>query len=84
MNLVEHLAGRSGIRSRLAIDWARYGRPTAPVRGAIVVLRTRAGFHVAQVMDRVGDRLRIISGNWSHRVGIGWASLRSAVAFRMP
>lgn len=80
MNLLEHLSGRRGIASRMATAWASYGHASAPVRGAIAVFPS----HVARVIAREGDRLEIISGNWSRRVGIGWVRLRSAVAFRMP
>ena len=80
MNFVEHKIGRKGIHSRMARNWANYGHRSGPVAGAIAVFRG----HVGLVINRVGDRIKIISGNYSHRVAQGVYAIRSAIAFRMP
>jgi hypothetical protein len=80
MNLIEHRAQRPGIKSRRAVDWRHYGHGSAPVAGAIVVFRG----HVGRVIQRLGDKVQVISGNYGHKVGIGVYNVRSAIAYRMP
>ena len=80
INMTERLAGRQGLASGgLASTWRGYGHASAPVRGAIAVMRG----HVSRVVARFGDRVELISGNWSHRVSIHLARIRDVVAFRM-
>lgn len=67
-------AGFSAPRSRRAVDFARYGRPTQPRPGAIVVSRHHVG-----VLIRPGV---MVSGNWGGRVRIGVP--RGVIAYRAP
>lgn len=60
-------AGYRAPRSRRAIDYARYGRPTSPRPGAIVVSR----HHVGVVVTVNHGRVTMVSGNWGGRVRIG-------------
>ena len=80
MNLVEHRAGRSGIASRRAADWRNYGHRSTPVPGSIAVFRG----HVGRVIERIGNEVEVVSGNYGHRVGLGFYNIRSAIAYRMP
>lgn len=72
---------RAGYRmpaTRRAIDFARYGRPTHPRPGAIVVSRHHVGIVVAVARGRV----TMVSGNWGGRVRIGRPS--GVIAYRAP
>ena len=81
VNMTERLAGRRGmVPGALASAWRAYGHASAPVRGAIAVMRG----HVSRVVAKVGSSVWLISGNWSHRVSIHLARLSDVLAFRRP
>ena len=81
VNMTERLAGRRGLLSgALASTWRSYGHASAPMRGAIAVMRG----HVSRVVAKIGSSVLLISGNWSHRVSVHLARLRDVLAFRTP
>lgn len=72
---------RAGYRmpaTRRAADFARYGRPTAPRPGTIVVSRHHVGIVVAVSRGRV----TMVSGNWGGRVRLGRPA--GVIAYRAP
>lgn len=73
-------AGYSAPRSNRAIDFARYGRPTSPRVGAIMVAR----HHVGIVVGMSARGPVILSGNWGRRVGIGTFAGRRVLSYREP
>jgi uncharacterized protein (TIGR02594 family) len=79
---VNKMLARVGLRgtgSDAAISFARWGKPSGPVRGAIMVMP----HHVGVVTGSCGPgSVRLLSGNHGHRVGEGCYSIRRAVAFR--
>lgn len=79
-------AGYPSTGSRLAMSYARYGRPASPsCIGCIAVLTRRGGGHVGVVDGRApnGDPY-ITSGNHDHRVGRGLYSSRRVITYRWP
>jgi len=79
---VNKMLARVGLRgtgSDAAISFARWGRPSAPKRGAIMVMP----HHVGVVTGSCGrGSVRLLSGNHGHRVAESCYSIRRAVAFR--
>jgi hypothetical protein len=73
-------AGFRRLPSLRAIDYRHYGRPSGPVHGAIAVMR----HHIGIVVGLSGRGVLILSGNHSHRVGLGVYSARKIVAYRRP
>ncbi len=80
MRLVMRTAGYPDLPSGdLAAAWARYGRPSAPQPGAVVVWP----HHVGLITAVHGDGLAtVISGNDGHRVRERVMSIRGAIGFR--
>ena len=83
-DFVQFTLARSGhrtVRSRLARDAVRAGRPIShPVAGAIMSMPHHTGFVVRVVGP---GRVLLLSGNHGHRVGYGIYSTRGA-RFAMP
>jgi hypothetical protein len=73
-------AGYSRLGSLAAVDYARYGRPSAPKPGAIAVLP----HHIGVVAKVYPSSILLLSGNHRHNVGYGMVSIRRIVAFRQP
>jgi uncharacterized protein (TIGR02594 family) len=86
MNMVVQRLGHRGTGSRLAVSFARWGRP-APrgCVGCVAVLHRRGGGHVGVVenYDARGNPV-IVSGNHGHRVGEGVYSAGRVIAYRWP
>ena len=81
-NMILERTGHAGSGSALARSFASYGRPApGPVPGAIAVFPHHVGFVVGS--DGPG-RIRIVSGNYSHRVGEGIYPTRRVIAYRYP
>ena len=74
--------GHRPLGSNRARDFAHYGHRAAPGQvGAIMVM----AHHVGVVAGRCDDgRVKLVSGNHSHRVGAGCYSPGRAIAWRMP
>jgi uncharacterized protein (TIGR02594 family) len=73
-------AGYHAPRSNRAIDFAHYGHATHPRIGAVAVMR----HHVGIVVGFSPRGPILLSGNHSHRVGIGAYSARRIIAYRSP
>lgn len=73
-------AGLPTSGSGRAIDFAHYGRPTTPHVGAIAVMP----HHVGIVVGRNARGIVLLSGNHSHRVGVGTYADHLIVTFREP
>jgi hypothetical protein len=80
LNVWLRKSGHRPQRSHRAVDFARYGRPTAPRIGAIAVMR----HHVGIVAGFARGGVILLSGNHRRRVGLGVYSLRRFIAFREP
>ena len=79
MTMVAKREGRSIPPSPLlARSWARAGRPSGPVVGAIAVMP----HHVGVVAAVQPGKVLLVSGNHRHRVGTGWYAARRIIAFR--
>ena len=79
MAMVARREGRSIPPSPLlARSWARAGRPSGPVVGAIAVLP----HHVGVVAAVKPGKVLLVSGNHGHRVGVGWYAARRVIAYR--
>lgn len=74
------MAGYRRLHSRRAIDFARYGRRTAPRPGALAVMR----HHVGIVVRMTARGPLLLSGNHTHRVGLGIYPRRHILAYRSP
>ncbi len=74
------LAGFHSLHSLRAIDYARYGRRSGPVPGALAVMR----HHIGIVVGFSRHGLVVLSGNHRHRVGLGVYAPWRIVAFRQP
>jgi hypothetical protein len=76
---MRHLVGNDpGPEFNLARNWARWGRPTQPSVGAVVVWP----HHVGKIVGREGDQWVIQSGNDGGRVRVRPRSIAGAIAFR--
>ena len=64
----------------LAANWRFAGPHVAPQPGAFIVLR----HHVGLVLRVVGRFVQVVSGNHSHRVGVGLYPISRAIAFVRP
>lgn len=73
-------AGYRRLHSFRALDYARYGRPSGPVPGAIAVMRHHIGIVVR--VTRRGPL--ILSGNHRHRVAVSVYAPRKIIAYRRP
>jgi len=62
----------------LARSWARAGRPSGPVVGAIAVMP----HHVGVVAAVAPGKVLLVSGNHGHRVAEGWYSTHRIIAYR--
>ena len=81
MNLMERKMGRPGTGSARAISFASYGRRVSDPRpGDIAVMRN----HVGYVMSVDGGKVKLISGNFNRKVGIGTYARSRFVAFVRP
>ena len=79
MAMIARREGRSIPPSPLlARSWARAGRPSGPVVGAIAVMPHHVGI-VAAVKP---GKVLLVSGNHGHRVGVGWYAARRVIAYR--
>lgn len=70
---------------RLAQSWVRYGKKVSVAQaraGDVVVLRTKYGYHVALIVSKSKNKVRVISGNQSNRVKVTKYSIKSIVAIR--
>ena len=77
-SLVLRLTGRRPLANRTALSALAYGpHVSRPRPGDLVVLRGHVGFVVADE----GRVVRIVSGNWSHRVALGIVPRASVIAF---
>jgi hypothetical protein len=85
MNRVVERAGLRGTGSRVAKSFARWGHPSPPAVGAIVVFDRRGGGHVGVVegFDANGNPIAI-SGNHGRAVREGVYPKRLVVAYRVP
>ncbi|MGE5166370.1 MAG: CHAP domain-containing protein [Sphingobacteriales bacterium] len=67
-----------------ALAWLRFKR-TNPHAGAVAVLsRGRRGGHVGIVIDANGNKVKLLSGNHNHRVGIGSYPKSRVIAYVAP
>ena len=65
--------------SDMAVSYAHYGHPASPAPGVIAVFP----HHVGVIVKVIGnDKVELVSGNHSHRVGVGVYSMHKAVAWR--
>jgi hypothetical protein len=69
----------TGLNLNRAVEWARVGRPSAPVAGAIVVWRHHVGVLVAPAERGLWI---VRSGNDGHAVRTRTRAISAAVAFR--
>ena len=77
-SLVLRKTGHRPLASRMANAALSYGPHVArPKPGDLVVLRGHVGFVVADQ----GRTVKIVSGNWGHRVAFGTVSRAAVVAF---
>ncbi|MEZ5386613.1 MAG: TIGR02594 family protein [Prosthecobacter sp.] len=72
-----------------AVNWSEYGEGIMHLprskwpQGATVVIRTKAGYHVA-LLDRIeGDTIYLLGGNQSNKVSIAPFPLESVRAVRI-
>jgi uncharacterized protein (TIGR02594 family) len=82
---LEHVLKKAGLPtlgSFAARDFAKYGkRAKAGQVGAIMVMP----HHVGVVAGKCPDgRIRLVSGNHGHKVGIGCYAAGKAIAWRLP
>lgn len=64
-----------------ARNWVRFGVPTGPEAGAVMVFP----HHVGVIVRNLGNGLVVLrSGNHGHRVADGVYPVRRAIAFRRP
>lgn len=82
MDQVLEKAGYKQRDSWRARDFASYGKKAKPMSvGSIMVMR----HHVGVVAGKCEDgRVKLISGNYSKKVGLGCYSPRKAIAWRKP
>lgn len=76
--------GHRPLANGMAASALSYGAHVkVPKRGDLIVMRTKRGpaGHVGVVIAVSGNRVEIISGNWSHHVARAWISRRSVTAF---
>ncbi len=85
VSFVLRRVGRAPLANRLAASALAYGpRLAAPRAGALAVMRTRRGIygHVGFVEGIEPDgSIRLISGNWGHRVARSRVARGAIVAF---
>jgi uncharacterized protein (TIGR02594 family) len=84
VSAVLRATGHRPLANGMASSALAYGpHITNPKRGDLVVMQTRHGpaGHVGIVVAFAGNQIKIISGNWSHRVAYAWISRRSVTAF---
>lgn len=82
MDLILGKAGYAQRGSHRARDFASYGKNAKPMAvGAIMVMPNHVGVVAGQCDD---GRVLLISGNYSHRVGLGCYSPKKAIAWRAP
>ena len=66
--------------SRMALDALKLGNRTSPHPGVVVVMRGHTGFFV----EDLGNKIKIISGNWGHRVSYGIVPKYAVIAYIEP
>jgi uncharacterized protein (TIGR02594 family) len=85
ISFVLRRTGHAPLAGRMAADALRYGpRLSSPHPGDLAVMRTRRGWagHVGIVEGVEPDgSIRLISGNWGHRVARSLVPRRMVVAF---
>lgn len=85
MNMMERKMGRPGTGSAMAKSFANYGRRVSnPRPGDIAVLSRKGGGHVGYVMSVSGGNVKLISGNYGRKVGIGTYPRSRVIAFVRP
>lgn len=85
MNMMERKMGRPGTGSAMAKSFANYGRRVSnPRPGDIAVLSRKGGGHVGYVISVSGNKVKLISGNHSRKVGIGTYPRSRVIAFVRP
>jgi hypothetical protein len=80
--MLKHMGYSTKGASNLARAYAGYGVKAAPgSEGSIMVMRG----HVGLVVGQCGPgKVKLVSGNHNHRVGIGCYPMRRAIAWRKP
>lgn len=82
MDRVLSEAGYKTHDSYRARDFAKYGKPAkAQSKGSIMVMRHHIGVVAGKCKD---GRIKLISGNYSKKVGVGCYSAKKAIAWRKP
>jgi hypothetical protein len=75
--------GKPTLGSRYAGASLNYGPRGSGLPGELAVFMGRRGaYHVGVVVASLGDRVEVVSGNWSHRVGRAVVSRRSLLFVR--
>ena len=75
--------GKPPLDSRYAGAALSYGPRGSGSPGELAVFMGRRGaYHVGVVVADLGDRVEVVSGNWSHRVGRAVISRRALVFVR--
>ena len=75
--------GKPPLVSRMAGAALSYGPRGSGAPGDLAVFMGRRGaYHVGVVVASFGDRVEIVSVNWSHRVGRAFVSRRSLIFVR--
>jgi hypothetical protein len=75
--------GKPALGSRYAGAALSYGPRGSGSPGELAVFMGRRGaYHVGVVVASLGDRVEVVSGNWSHRVGRAVVPRRSLVFVR--
>lgn len=81
----EPMPGALGANPFFAQNWAAFGVPTAPTRGAAVAFKWSASSgHVGFLMGQHGANYVVLGGNQSNRVSIAEFPKASAIATRWP
>lgn len=79
-------AGVKGTKSDRAASFAKFGKKSEPVPGAIAVMHRGkgGGGHVAIVVKDLGNKVLTISANYSNKVSYATYSKSSIYAYRWP
>ena len=77
------MAGKRPLGGRMAGAALSYGPRGNGTPGDLAVFMGRRGaYHVGVVVASLGDRVEVVSGNWSHRVGRAILPRRGLVFIR--
>jgi hypothetical protein len=75
--------GRPPLANRMAASALAYGPHSVGRPGDLAVFMGRRGaYHVGVVVASLGDKVEVVSGNWSRRVGRAFVSRRSLIFVR--